>query len=281
MLDIDRPFLRAIAAAPDDDLPRGRWKDYLMDTARLGSGREERAEFIDVQTALAALPPQLSADWEGGRCSLCGEDESLSSHWHCVECGAIGSMMGCPKPACRERSARRRDLRQREFELLDQYTLDWLGYGGWETIINHEDGGGEAFVQFQNVDKDGYLLEPSSFLVRFRGGFPEYVECDTRDWRLNGPKVTKGLPVRELNITDWRVAVAGGFYIVAACEPAPHPGFTLVTNWPEAFGERPTTAIDDAGEARKVASRMALEWARRQAKLPPLPTDLQKAAESR
>lgn len=48
----DEPFIRAIMAAPDDDLPRLVYADYLDETRRT-----DRAEFIRVQIELTRIPP--------------------------------------------------------------------------------------------------------------------------------------------------------------------------------------------------------------------------------
>lgn len=77
----DEPFIRAILAAPEDDLPRLVYADHLDET-----GRTDRAEFIRAQIESARLPPgtrrdQLAArekqlrevnrwDWANGRLAL-------------------------------------------------------------------------------------------------------------------------------------------------------------------------------------------------------------------
>jgi uncharacterized protein (TIGR02996 family) len=48
----DDAFLQAILESPDDDTPRLVYADYLEE-----HGDPDRAEFIHVQVALAALPP--------------------------------------------------------------------------------------------------------------------------------------------------------------------------------------------------------------------------------
>jgi uncharacterized protein (TIGR02996 family) len=53
-------FLRAIVAAPDDDLPRLQFADFLEDTAR--PAEPEYAEFIRVQCSIACRLPE-----NGGR----------------------------------------------------------------------------------------------------------------------------------------------------------------------------------------------------------------------
>ncbi len=67
--DTHAPFLRAIIAAPDDDLPRLIFADWLDE-----HDDGERAEFIRVQCELARLPNALHYHAFSGkrcRCSFC------------------------------------------------------------------------------------------------------------------------------------------------------------------------------------------------------------------
>lgn len=94
-----------------------------------GSGRvpnnyAARAELIRVQVELAKMPAPYEADYdEGGYCTLCGSDE-VSSHYHCVECGDLVSMMGCEKLVCRELRVKRGRLERR---ILESYGHDEPG----------------------------------------------------------------------------------------------------------------------------------------------------------
>ena len=70
MTDAD-PFLAAILAEPDDDLPRLIYADYLDER-----GDPARAEFIRLQVGLARLPPRDPR----GRPLAAREAELLAAH---------------------------------------------------------------------------------------------------------------------------------------------------------------------------------------------------------
>jgi uncharacterized protein (TIGR02996 family) len=86
----DEAFLAAICAAPQDDLPRLVYADFLE-----GSGQAERAEFIRAQCRLAELAEEVKALSVYGR----GSDVDLSS--------SFGTGTASQSPTSSGRGARR------------------------------------------------------------------------------------------------------------------------------------------------------------------------------
>lgn len=168
-------LLAAILADPADDTSRLVYADWLEE-----NGDEARAEFIRVQIKLAQMPEQFDAEWENGYCTVCGEDESPSSHYHCLECGELCGMMGCGKESCKEQAMRREQLRAREREL----DPDLCGFvAGLPELPGRDANGRHGFYTFSR-------------------GFVAHVTATATDWLKHGPKIVREQPVERVTLSD-------------------------------------------------------------------------------
>ena len=137
-------LMAAILAAPDDDLPRLVFADWLEE-----NGEAERAEFIRVQCELAKLP-LYKGDYANCRnCDGDGYSEPPPYHRICRPCNGTGK---------KDHANYTRNvlLRRRESELLTPTSkAKWF---------------------------DGLMTHPASPNVKFRRGIVDEVECTLADW---------------------------------------------------------------------------------------------------
>lgn len=112
-------FLRAIHAAPDDDLPRIVLADYWEE-----NGKPERGTFIRVQCELARL-----------RALGCHEGEACNVTGPCSEC---------------HRDVEAEPLRRRERDLLHAHGRAWAGhdYHYVNAVAGHRGGPLSTYVEF-------------------------------------------------------------------------------------------------------------------------------------
>ncbi len=163
------PFIRAVIAQPDDDLPRLIYADWLEEhagqvagacptchcTGLVSNGNAERAAFIRVQCELAGLPS--------------------------------GPLYIDPdSPEQRAALTRAETLRRRERELLSN-RHPWA----WE---------GEAVC----AAVGGFTPAPTggpSF--QFRRGFVESITCTSRGWLEHADAIVATCPIRDVTLTTW------------------------------------------------------------------------------
>jgi uncharacterized protein (TIGR02996 family) len=250
-------FMQAILADPEADGPR------LIFADRLEEEGDPLGEFVRVQCELARLPAPLEVDWVNGRCSVCGEEETLSSHYHCTVCGDLTSGMGCGKEACRRQQERLAALRRREAELLtDENWLRWAG----PALLS------ASMYDWCNLD--------GPWDWEFRRGFVEHVTFPCADWLAHGPAVVRAQPVTKVTLSDKRpsrhIAANGQEYRSWGCglrrnggsEPAAVLPFDIWLRLPESFvgggnSVRPVLpAYPGEANALEAASAACLAFAR-------------------
>lgn len=158
-------FLRAIIAAPADDLPRLAYADWLEE-----SGEPERAEFIRVQCEIAELE---ETDWR---------EEAVAGKW------------GKGDDVLEKRGAHIHALRHRERQLLGfgpgghtpDHKLNWYQWVGVaRETIERRDVQGQVLRMFRR----GFIDEIHLTLSQFFGG-------------VLGPQIFRDHPVERVVITD-------------------------------------------------------------------------------
>ncbi len=163
-------LLAAVLDDYDDDLPRLALADWWEE-----NGQDERAEFVRVQVALAALPA-----WVPGR----PNEQGFISH-------------GVP-------NARVAALRRRERALLE--TPHCPSCPGWlkRAIVGLP---GKIPVSHHNPPHvtvgagDSYEGPPKEY--HLRRGFVAAVTCTAADWLEHGDAILAAQPVEEVKLTTW------------------------------------------------------------------------------
>jgi uncharacterized protein (TIGR02996 family) len=159
------PFLRAVIAAPDDDLPRRIYADWLDER-----GQSERAEFIRVQVELAKYPENAHAAADpvfaqSGRV-IDGRNRNV------CPIGAECSL--CP-------------LRRRERALLE-------GHGG------SPGGRMTNWGEWLDIELLRHICRvrarPWRETVTFRRGFIAEITCPWADWIAHADAILAACPIR-------------------------------------------------------------------------------------
>jgi len=184
-------LIRAVLAAPDDELPRQQYADWLEENAafdvpcpycsgegcathghgdwskncngtgliRRGNGYAQRAEFIRLQIRQEAKGVP--------------------------RCGEVGPRNAAACPDC-----------QRERELLQPWKVwEWAG-----DAISRLAGPGSPDCVVESVG----VARIGSSRVKFRRGFVERVECTLWGWERYGPRVVRESPLRTALLQDVR-----------------------------------------------------------------------------
>lgn len=156
-------LIAAVLAAPDDDLPRLMYADWLeenpipcthgADCGNPHHRRAERAEFIRVQYALAECPC-------GGTGYVSYEERELGGT----------TTQSCHRARCLV-------LRRRSRELLAAHRLSW----------------GFAEIESEVADR----------ACEFRRGFVASVTCPSEAWVAHADAILARHPVREVRLTTW------------------------------------------------------------------------------
>jgi uncharacterized protein (TIGR02996 family) len=176
-------FLRAIVAAPGDDLPRLVYADWLDERG------DPRAEFVRVQVAVERTPPtaELSRVISDGQWELLRGREGVRA-----ELAAPGQRTlyyTGPNPVYA-------DLRARERELVREHRRTWL----------RGDCPLKGFDPYESADDPaacGWSGHRGSAIgVRYRRGFIDAVTCTAFDWRRNHAAILAGAPVAQVRLDD-------------------------------------------------------------------------------
>lgn len=287
----ERHLLAAVLAAPDDDLPRLVYADFLRE-----SGQTERADFIEVQLELAKVPaePEMT-------CSAMFFNSSRQAREHSASCGWcrwVGEHRDPSEP-----------LRKRERDLLEHHELTLLAGApllsvGWQANSTWVP---EAEWEFRRgfVDRvemplrwwcggdcpacqgTGAYVDPRNFddTGRWLGGY-ETTDCDhcsgTGKIAAVGPAVVSRHPVAVCRISDSEADPIGdefcwvrrrdGLIDTGACLPS--DVFDLLRDgryesagdaWPERYGVEDDWVIYATRELANTAlSTAALAWAKAQ-----------------
>lgn len=168
------PFIAAIIADPDADLPRLIYADWLDE-----NGQCDRAEFIRCQCELARMNDPHAI----GICAACGAKGKPPSlaHYGCLVCGQTDG---------REYADKYDQLRRRERELMpSRYQL---------RPNNHPV---SAAVWDLPVSISDPLPQPSHFDVEYRRGFVEEITCSWEDWRQHADAIRSATPLRKVRLT--------------------------------------------------------------------------------
>lgn len=216
----EQALLAAVRAAPDDDLPRLVYADWLDER-----GRGVRAEFIRLQCRIAELQ----------RGCLCGA---------CVRLRGGGQHQNGPCAIDRDRvelpdgRTRQAFLRQRERDLLASHAVvEWLAPSP-TPHPPHVGGGGQFGWSLKAVTRLGDSYIP----VTFRRGFVAEVICTLNDWCGNR------VPLSDGNGT-WFAPGIGTAVVVT------HPIQTArITDRNPVFGASPMFRWTDASEPNPLYS---------------------------
>ncbi len=182
-------FMAAILAAPDDDLPRLVFADWLDE-----HGEPERAEFIRVQCELARLVGEYNQDVDPvhhfGSLLVVGysqHDPLIAHHRRAVE-------------RINDAPTKPHALRQREREFLAYPWFDWLpsltgGNKSWEGRVSHG--------QWGSID-----VGQSRIKCAFSRGFPARITCTWADWCRHAARISAACPIRNaadacVMLTTW------------------------------------------------------------------------------
>lgn len=149
-------FMAAIYAAPDDDVPRLVFADWLQE-----HGEEERGDFIRVQCEMAAIPIPPDSETIGLRSSVREQKLRALLDW---------------KKRYRKTYY---VLRARERELLEAHRYSWTdGLLGpdWK-VCGLGDETGSVVVEFTRAGE-----RTGVFALKFSRGFVAEVTCTAEDW---------------------------------------------------------------------------------------------------
>lgn len=172
------PFIAAIIADPDNDLPRLIYADFLRE-----NGQWDRAEFIAVQCELARMNDPHAI----GICAACGAKGKPPSlaHYGCLVCGQTDG---------REYADKYDQLRRRERELLNAresvaYNSNWMKWGR------------EAVGVPCHCSNLGGMQNPDLPQVTFHRGFVEEITCSWSDWQRQADAIRAATPLRKVRLT--------------------------------------------------------------------------------
>lgn len=236
--EADRPFIAAVLAAPDDDVPRVLYADHLRDT-----GRDARAELIDAGVRLHN--------------TLCHQPDRDPV----VDPPRTPYNRFCNDTLCEHCELDRRVadlLQRRRMALIDgrvsAVEFSWLPWPlrSWLLTV------GEGRAQFDN---------PESPTWGWRRGFVEEVACTADGWLHHGRDLVRATPITRVTITDWEV-VEQPVYSETPRRWMP-PVRQRVGTLHRLVGRLPAVfapeAVDYATEAmcRAAVSDHAIAWAKR------------------
>lgn len=221
----DETFLAAMIAAPDDDLPRLVYADYLEEqtgtvdcphcaydgctswgktctrcdgTRRLSNGKAERAELIRVQCELARLEREQTERLNDARdrakcthisaswCPNCGDCTCRDRERSMSDPGCPLHDEGSPHAHLEMLKYEMAPLRQRERDLLIDHGHDWADH----------------LFHYVNPPQAA-PVGPRAGVATFRRGFVESVTLGGDAWVLHARHILQRHPVREVTFTDW------------------------------------------------------------------------------
>ena len=174
----EQALLAAVCAAPDDDLPRLVYADWLDE-----HGEPERAEFIRIGCELARMPELIDVE------QSCTELEWAAIHPHHPKYtyeltdpkNRVGVMrFKAMNPALGA-------LRERERELLRQGG-NWLMWAG--AVLSRWRCGNLWPTDASDMSR-----------IEFRRGFVEVVTCPAADWLAHADAILQAQPVRKVRLT--------------------------------------------------------------------------------
>lgn len=183
MTDTGKKLLQAILDKPDSDEERYAYASWLDE-----QGESRYAEFIRVQCELAKLPDRNRSEWERGYCTTCGEEENLSSHYHCGECGELCGMMGCGKTECADKRFQRAKLEDRVKNL-------WGSWPDEDDVRSKIHATMPPGVEWCILPESLVDAEDRHIAI-VRRGFIDEIHCHLEYWNKYGQDITKAHPVK-------------------------------------------------------------------------------------